>query len=85
MRRGQYDSELIVNITLVILVAGVTIAFGLVAAVITGLILSMGLFLAVMNRSLIRSVQHRRDPRARAASIRPSRRACCASRAIASS
>jgi SulP family sulfate permease len=57
VRRGQYDSELIVNITLVILVAGVTIAFGLVAAVITGLILSMGLFLAVMNRSLIRSVQ----------------------------
>jgi len=57
VRRGQYDSELIVNITLVILVAGVTIVFGLVAAVITGLILSMGLFLAVMNRSLIRSVQ----------------------------
>ncbi len=52
-----YDSELIVNIALVILVAGVTIVFGLVAAVITGLILSMGLFLAVMNRSLIRSVQ----------------------------
>jgi SulP family sulfate permease len=57
VRRGQYDSELIVNITLVILVAGVTIVFGLVAAVLTGLILSMGLFLAVMNRSLIRSVQ----------------------------
>jgi MFS superfamily sulfate permease-like transporter/CRP-like cAMP-binding protein len=57
LRRGQYDSELIVNITLVVLVAGVTIAFGLVAAVLTGLVLSMGLFLAVMNRSLIRSVQ----------------------------
>ncbi|MFO1324291.1 MAG: SulP family inorganic anion transporter [Burkholderiales bacterium] len=57
VRRGQYDSELILNITLVVLVAGVTIAFGLVAAVITGLILSMGLFLAVMNRSLIRSVR----------------------------
>ena len=56
VRRGQYDSELIINIALVVLVAGVTIAFGLVAAVITGLILSMGLFLAVMNRSLIRSV-----------------------------
>ena len=56
VRRGQYDSELIVNIALVVLVAGVTIVFGLVAAVITGLILSMGLFLAVMNRSLIRSV-----------------------------
>ena len=63
VRRGQYDSELIVNIALVVLVAGVTIVFGLVAAVITGLILSMGLFLAVMNRSLIRSVAHRRDPR----------------------
>ncbi len=57
VRRGQYDSELIVNIALVILVATVTIVFGLVAAVITGLILSMGLFLAVMNRSLIRSVR----------------------------
>ncbi len=57
VRRGQYDSELIVNIALVVLVAGVTIAFGLVAAVLTGLILSMGLFLAVMNRSLIRAVQ----------------------------
>jgi len=57
LRRGRYDSELIVNISLVILVAAVTVVFGLVAAVITGLILSMGLFLAVMNRSLIRSVQ----------------------------
>ncbi|MFO1398846.1 MAG: SulP family inorganic anion transporter [Burkholderiales bacterium] len=57
LRRGQYDSELIVNISLVLLVAGVTVAFGLVAAVITGLILSMGLFLAVMNRSLIRAVR----------------------------
>ncbi|MBK9116924.1 MAG: SLC26A/SulP transporter family protein [Betaproteobacteria bacterium] len=57
VRRGQYDNELIVNIALVVLVAGVTIVFGLVAAVITGLILSMGLFLAVMNRSLIRSVR----------------------------
>lgn len=57
VRRGQYDSELILNIALVVLVAGVTIVFGLVAAVITGLILSMGLFLAVMNRSLIRSVR----------------------------
>ncbi len=57
LRRGQYDSELIVNITLVVLVAVVTIVFGLVVAVITGLILSMGLFLAVMNRSLIRAVQ----------------------------
>ncbi|MFO1302309.1 MAG: SulP family inorganic anion transporter [Burkholderiales bacterium] len=57
LRRGRYDSELIVNISLVVLVAAVTVVFGLVAAVITGLILSMGLFLAVMNRSLIRSVQ----------------------------
>ena len=57
LRRGHYDSELIVNILLVVVVAGVTLAFGLIAAVITGLILSMGLFVAVMNRSLIRSVR----------------------------
>ena len=57
LRRGRYDNELVVNMSLVILVAAVTVVFGLVAAVITGLILSMGLFLAVMNRSLIRSVQ----------------------------
>lgn len=57
LRRGRYDNELVVNISLVVLVAVVTVVFGLVAAVISGLILSMGLFLAVMNRSLIRSVQ----------------------------
>jgi MFS superfamily sulfate permease-like transporter len=57
LRRGHYDSELIVNILLVVVVAGVTLAFGLIAAVITGLVLSMGLFVAVMNRSLIRSVR----------------------------
>ena len=57
LRRGHFDSELIVNILLVVIVAGVTLAFGLIAAAITGLILSMGLFVAVMNRSLIRSVR----------------------------
>jgi SulP family sulfate permease len=57
LRSGHYDSELIINISLVVLVAGVTLAFGLIAAVVTGLILSMGLFVAVMNRSLIRVVR----------------------------
>lgn len=57
LRRGHYDSELIVNILLVVVVAGVTLAFGLIPGVLTGLILSMGLFVAVMNRSLIRSVR----------------------------
>lgn len=55
-RRRQYDRELTLNIVLVLLVAGITIAFGLVPAVVTGLILSMALFIAMMNRSLVRSV-----------------------------
>ncbi len=55
-RRRQYDRELTLNIVLVVLVAGVTIAFGMVHAVVTGVILSMALFIAMMNRSLVRSV-----------------------------
>ena len=55
-RRRQYDRELTLNIVLVLFVAGVTIIFGLVPAVVTGLILSMALFIAMMNRSLVRSV-----------------------------
>jgi MFS superfamily sulfate permease-like transporter len=55
-RRKQYDRELTLTIVLVLFVAGVTIIFGLVPAVITGLILSMALFIAMMNRSLVRGV-----------------------------
>ena len=55
-RRRHYDRELTLNIVLVLFVAGVTIVFGLVPAVVTGLILSMALFIAMMNRSLVRSV-----------------------------
>jgi SulP family sulfate permease len=55
-RRRQYDRELTLNVVLVLLVAAITIVFGLVPAVVTGLILSMALFIAMMNRSLVRSV-----------------------------
>jgi SulP family sulfate permease len=55
-RRRQYDRELTLNVVLVLFVAGVEIAFGLVPAVVTGLILSMALFIAMMNRSLVRAV-----------------------------
>ena len=55
-RRRHYDRELTLNIVLVVLVAGITIAFGMLHAVVIGLILSMGLFIAMMNRSLVRSV-----------------------------
>lgn len=55
-RRRQYDRELWLNVALVLLVAAITITFGLVPAVITGLILSMALFIAMMNRSLVRAV-----------------------------
>jgi CRP-like cAMP-binding protein/anti-anti-sigma regulatory factor len=56
MRRRQYDRELTLTVVLVLFVAGVTIIFGLVPAVVTGLILSMALFIAMMNRSLVRGV-----------------------------
>ena len=56
-RRGQYDRELLVNIALVAVVAAVTILSRPVDGVIAGLILSLVLFVAVMNRSLIRSVR----------------------------
>lgn len=55
-RRGQYDSELLINIALVLVVTLVTIFYRPVAGMITGLILSLVLFVAAMNRSLIRSV-----------------------------
>jgi len=55
-RRRQYDRELTLTIVLVVFVAAVTIIFGLVSAVVTGLILSMALFIAMMNRSLVRGV-----------------------------
>ncbi len=54
--RRQYDRELRLNLLLVAVVAGVTIFLGLVPAVVTGFILSMALFISVMNRSLVRSV-----------------------------
>jgi MFS superfamily sulfate permease-like transporter len=56
VRRHQYDRELTLNLLLVLIVAAVTVVFGLVSAVVTGLILSMALFVAVMNRSLVRNV-----------------------------
>ena len=54
-RRRQYDAELWLNLLVVALVAGMT-AFGLIEAVVTGLVLSMALFIGAMNRSLLRSV-----------------------------
>lgn len=54
-RRRQYDAELWLNLLVVALVAGMT-AFGLIEAVVTGLVLSMALFIGAMNRSLVRSV-----------------------------
>jgi SulP family sulfate permease len=54
-RRRQYDAELWLNLLVVALVAGMT-ALGLIQAVVTGLVLSMALFIVAMNRSLVRSV-----------------------------
>ncbi len=53
--RHLHDRELQRNLLVVAFVAAVTVIFGPVPAVLVGLVLSMGLFIAVMNRSLVRS------------------------------
>ncbi|MEO5701246.1 MAG: SulP family inorganic anion transporter [Casimicrobiaceae bacterium] len=54
-RRRQYDAELWLNLLVVAIVASVTV-IDFVAAVITGLVLAMALFVGAMNRSLVRAV-----------------------------
>ena len=49
------DAELRMNLVVVLFVAAITATFGPVPAVIVGFVLSMVLFIAVMNRSLVRS------------------------------
>jgi MFS superfamily sulfate permease-like transporter/CRP-like cAMP-binding protein len=49
------DSELRMNLFVVLFVAAITATFGPVPAVVVGFVLSMVLFIAVMNRSLVRS------------------------------
>lgn len=66
LRRGETSAELRNSLVLVAVVAAVTIAFGFVAAVALGVVLSLGVFVRGLNRSLLRT-------RATAAE-RPSRR-----------
>jgi MFS superfamily sulfate permease-like transporter len=49
------DAELRMNAIVVLFVAAITATFGPVPAVVVGFLLSMVLFIAVMNRSLVRS------------------------------
>ncbi len=66
LRRGESSAELRNSLVLVAVVAAVTMAFGFVAAVGLGVVLSLGVFVRGLNRSLLRG-------RATAAE-RPSRR-----------
>jgi MFS superfamily sulfate permease-like transporter/CRP-like cAMP-binding protein len=49
------DAELRMNLVVVLFVAAITAIFGPVPAVVVGFVLSMVIFIAVMNRSLVRS------------------------------
>jgi MFS superfamily sulfate permease-like transporter len=63
---GERERALLWSITVVVLVAAITVLVSFVVAVVAGVFLSMALFIAAMNRSLVRSVQ--------SGAARPSRR-----------
>jgi MFS superfamily sulfate permease-like transporter len=63
---GDRDRTLLWSAAVVVLVAAITVLISFVVAVIAGVFLSMALFIAAMNRSLVRSVQN--------GAARPSRR-----------
>ncbi len=53
---GEREQMLLWSVAVVVLVAAITVLVNFVVAVITGLFLSMALFIATMNRSLVRAV-----------------------------
>lgn len=55
-RAGQRDRDTLWSLAVVVVVAGITIAFGFVYSIATGVLLSLLLFIVAMNRSLIRAV-----------------------------
>jgi len=63
---GERERAVLWSIAVVVLVAAITVLVSFVVAVIAGVFLSMALFIASMNRSLVRSVQ--------SGAARPSRR-----------
>jgi len=62
----RHDPRRMLSIATVFIVAVVTVAFGFIAALITGLVLSLMLLMIEMNRSLVRRIV--------AGTLRPSRR-----------
>jgi MFS superfamily sulfate permease-like transporter len=63
---GERDRTLLSSVTVVMLVAAITVLVNFVVAVTVGIFLSMALFIASMNRSLVRAVHD--------GTARPSRR-----------
>ena len=53
---GERDETLLWSMAVVVLVAAITVLVNFLVAVIAGLFLSMALFIATMNRSLVRAV-----------------------------
>ena len=55
---GHANAETAWGLAVVLLVCVVTVAFGFIAAVAAGVIVSMALFIGAMNRSLVRTPRH---------------------------
>ncbi|MCC7326452.1 MAG: SLC26A/SulP transporter family protein [Burkholderiales bacterium] len=56
LRSGSRDRDTLWTLSIVVIVCIITIAFGFVAAIAIGVVLSMVMFISALNRSLLRSV-----------------------------
>ena len=56
MRAGSRDRDALWSLAIVVIVCAITVVFGFVPAIAVGVLLSLVLFVAALNRSLVRSV-----------------------------
>ena len=56
LRAGSRDRDALWSLSIVVIVGAITVAFGFVPAIAVGVLLSLVLFVAALNRSLVRSV-----------------------------
>ena len=56
LRAGSRDRDALWSLSIVVIVCAITVVFGFVPAIAVGVLLSLVLFVAALNRSLVRSV-----------------------------
>ena len=56
LRAGSRDRDALWSLSIVVIVGAITVVFGFVPAIAVGVLLSLVLFVAALNRSLVRSV-----------------------------